>query len=81
MKIKPLHDRILVKRVESEKKSKGGIIIPESVKEVADLSLPLESTDEGTISSVRRRRFPTPAVIFVVVLVLACGGAAAYFLH
>jgi chaperonin GroES len=33
MKIRPLHDRILVKRVASEEKTKGGIIIPESGKE------------------------------------------------
>ena len=33
MKIKPLNDRILVKRLEAEDKSKGGIIIPETAKE------------------------------------------------
>jgi len=33
MKIKPLQDRILVKRVEEETKTKGGIIIPDSAKE------------------------------------------------
>ena len=33
MKIRPLHDRILVKRVEEETKTKGGIIIPDSAKE------------------------------------------------
>ena len=33
MKIRPLGDRILVKRVEEEEKSKGGIIIPDSAKE------------------------------------------------
>jgi chaperonin GroES len=33
MKIKPLGDRILVKRVEGEEKSKGGIIIPDAAKE------------------------------------------------
>jgi chaperonin GroES len=33
MKIRPLHDRILLKRVEEEEKSKGGIIIPDSAKE------------------------------------------------
>lgn len=33
MKIKPLHDRILVKRVEEEEKTKGGIIIPDTAKE------------------------------------------------
>ncbi len=33
MKIRPLQDRILVKRVEEEAKTKGGIIIPDSAKE------------------------------------------------
>lgn len=33
MKFRPLHDRVLVKRVEQEAKSKGGIIIPETAKE------------------------------------------------
>ncbi|HEV8701230.1 MAG: co-chaperone GroES [candidate division NC10 bacterium] len=33
MKVKPLHDRILVKRVEAEEKVKGGIIIPDTAKE------------------------------------------------
>ncbi len=33
MKIRPLHDRILVKRLDEEEKTAGGIIIPESAKE------------------------------------------------
>lgn len=33
MKIRPLHDRVIVKRVEEEEKTKGGIIIPDSAKE------------------------------------------------
>jgi len=33
MKIRPLHDRIVVKRLESEDRTKGGIIIPDSAKE------------------------------------------------
>ncbi|MBP2686659.1 MAG: groS2, partial [Deltaproteobacteria bacterium] len=33
MKVKPLQDRILIKRVEEEAKTKGGIIIPDSAKE------------------------------------------------
>ena len=32
-KFRPLHDRVVVKRVEPEEKSKGGIIIPDTVKE------------------------------------------------
>ena len=33
MKIRPLQDRIVVKRIEEEEKTKGGIIIPDSAKE------------------------------------------------
>jgi chaperonin GroES len=33
MKIRPLNDRILVKRLEGEEKTAGGIIIPDSAKE------------------------------------------------
>ena len=33
MKFRPLHDRVVVRRVESEEKTKGGIIIPDTAKE------------------------------------------------
>ena len=33
MKFRPLHDRVVVRRLEAEEKSKGGIIIPDTVKE------------------------------------------------
>jgi chaperonin GroES len=33
LKFRPLHDRVVVKRIEAEAKSKGGIIIPDTVKE------------------------------------------------
>ncbi len=33
MKFRPLHDRVVVKRLDSEEKTKGGIIIPDSAKE------------------------------------------------
>ena len=33
MAFTPLHDRVLVRRVESDEKTKGGLIIPESAKE------------------------------------------------
>jgi chaperonin GroES len=33
MAFKPLHDRVLVRRVEGEEKTKGGLIIPETAKE------------------------------------------------
>ena len=33
MKFRPLHDRVVVKRVEQEERTKGGIIIPDAAKE------------------------------------------------
>jgi chaperonin GroES len=33
MKFRPLHDRVVVKRIDAEEKSAGGIIIPDSAKE------------------------------------------------
>ena len=33
MKFRPLHDRVVVRRIEGEDKTKGGIIIPDTVKE------------------------------------------------
>ena len=33
MKFRPLHDRIVVKRIEAEEKTSGGIIIPDTAKE------------------------------------------------
>ena len=33
MKFKPLHDRVVVKRLESDEKTSGGIIIPDTAKE------------------------------------------------
>jgi chaperonin GroES len=33
MNFRPLHDRVLVRRVESEEKTRGGIIIPDTAKE------------------------------------------------
>jgi chaperonin GroES len=33
LKFRPLHDRVVVKRIDAEEKSAGGIIIPDTVKE------------------------------------------------
>ena len=53
MKVKPLQDRVLIKRVEEETKTKGGIIIPDSAKEKPQEGLvvavgPGKVTDNGT---------------------------------
>ena len=36
MKFKPLHDRVLVRRVQSDEKTAGGIIIPDTAQEKAN---------------------------------------------
>ena len=36
MKIRPLHDRVVVKRIEGESKSAGGIVIPDNAAEKPD---------------------------------------------
>src|SRR5438874_12046536 len=36
MKIRPLHDRVIVKRIEEERKSAGGIVIPDTAAENPD---------------------------------------------
>ncbi len=36
MKIRPLHDRVVVKRIEEERKSAGGIVIPDTAAEKPD---------------------------------------------
>ena len=43
MKFRPLHDRVVIKRLEGEEKSKGGIIIPDNAK---------EKPQEGTVVAV-----------------------------
>ena len=42
-KIRPLHDRVIVKRLEEEEKTKGGLIIPDTAK---------EKPQEGTVIAV-----------------------------
>ena len=48
MKIRPLQDRIIVKRIEEEEKSKGGIIIPDTAK---------EKPQEGKVVAVGKGKF------------------------
>jgi chaperonin GroES len=36
MKIRPLHDRVIVKRIEEERKTPGGIVIPDNAAEKPD---------------------------------------------
>ena len=46
-KVRPLHDRILVKRIDEEAKTKGGLIIPDTAK---------EKPMEGTVLAVGKGR-------------------------
>ena len=43
MKFRPLHDRVVVRRIDAEEKTKGGIIIPDTAK---------EKPQEGTVIAV-----------------------------
>jgi chaperonin GroES len=47
MKVRPLHDRILVKRIDEEAKTKGGLFIPDTAK---------EKPMEGTVLAVGKGR-------------------------
>jgi chaperonin GroES len=49
MKIRPLQDRILVKRLEGEEKTKGGIIIPDTAKEKPSEGL-VKAVGNGKVS-------------------------------
>ena len=54
MKIRPLHDRVIVKRIDEERKSAGGIVIPDTAAEKPDQGEIVavgkgKKTDEGKI--------------------------------
>lgn len=53
-KIRPLHDRVLIKRLNEEEKTRGGIIIPDSAK---------EKPQEGKVISVGKGRIDDGKVI------------------
>ncbi|MBN1335751.1 MAG: co-chaperone GroES [Deltaproteobacteria bacterium] len=57
MAFRPLHDRILVKRIEADEKSAGGLIIPDTAKEKPQEGIvvsvgPGRRLDDGTIRPV-----------------------------
>jgi len=58
MAVRPLHDRVIVKRIEEEAKSKGGIIIPDTAK---------EKPQEGRVVAVGPGRVEDGKVIAVAV--------------
>ena len=58
LKVRPLHDRIIVKRLTEEEKTKGGIIIPDSAKEKPQEAEVVavgqgKTTDEGKVISLQ----------------------------
>jgi len=56
MKVRPLGDRILVKRIKEEEKTKGGIIIPETAK---------EKPQEGKVVAVGRGKMTEQGKLLV----------------
>ena len=76
MKFRPLHDRVVVRRVEEDTKTKGGIIIPDTAQEKP---MQGEVIAVGVVSGVR----PCTGSILVLLFALANGvfllGIAAAF--
>ena len=66
MKVKPLQDRILVKRIEEEERTKGGIIIPDAAKEKPQEGKVVAVGDGKTLESgqVRRSRSTAKNISF-----------------
>jgi chaperonin GroES len=54
MKVKPLQDRILIKRIEEEGKTKGGIIIPDAAKEKPQEGIVVAVGDGKVLDSGQR---------------------------
>lgn len=58
MKVRPLQDRVLVKRKQEEEKTKGGIIIPDSAKE-KPIEAEIIAVGPGKMTDAGRRLEPT----------------------
>ena len=54
MKVKPLNDRVLVKRLEAEEKTKGGIVLPDTAKEKPKQGI-VEATGPGKLEDGKRQ--------------------------
>jgi chaperonin GroES len=57
MNIQPLHDRVIVKRVKEEEKTKGGIIIPDTAKEKPQEGLVI-AVGSGRIEGEGKKKTP-----------------------
>ena len=51
MKIRPLHDRVIVKRLEEERKTASGIVIPDSAAEKPELLVMREEDIMGVVEA------------------------------
>jgi len=57
MNIQPLHDRVIVKRVEEEQTTKGGIIIPDTAKEKPQEGI-ITAVGSGRIEEEGKKKVP-----------------------
>jgi len=57
MNIQPLHDRVIVKRIEEEEKTKGGIIIPDTAKEKPQEGM-ITAVGSGRIEGEGKKKIP-----------------------
>jgi chaperonin GroES len=57
MNIQPLHDRVIVKRVQEEEKTKGGIIIPDTAKEKPQEGIVI-AVGSGKIEGEGKKKVP-----------------------
>ncbi len=66
MKIRPLHDRVIVQRLEEEEKTKGGIIIPDTAKEKPQRLEEEEKTKGGIIIPDTAKEKPQEGKVIAV---------------
>ena len=61
MKFRPLHDRVVIRRIEGDEKTKGGIIIPDTAKE--NRNFPLGGRLATICGRALRRRLCGPVQV------------------
>ncbi len=61
MKVKPLQDRILIKRLQEEEKTKGGIIIPDAAKEKPQEGMVIAVGDGKTLENGQKIKLSVKA--------------------
>ena len=73
MAFRPLHDRVLLRRVDQEEKSKGGIIIPDTAKEKPQKGEVL-AVGDGKVNEDTGKRTPLDVAVGDEVLYSKYGG-------